>query len=218
MVQIAASLLSADFMHLEESIKKVSVDSDILHLDIMDGEFVPNISFGFPVVNAIARTQTLPLDAHLMISHPERYLDRLAEAKVKMVSVHMETLDDPIGIAQQIRDYGMSPGLALDPDVMIEDIFEYLKYYDFVLVMSVFAGFGGQKFIEESYSRIARVKEEIIRQGLNCLIEIDGGVTLDNCKKIANVGADILVVGNTIFNAENPAAMVAALKSTANLC
>ncbi len=216
MVKIAPSLLSADFLHLQDSVEAVCKSADLLHLDIMDGIFVPNISYGFPVVEAITKLDTPPLDAHLMIAHPDKYVERFAKLGVKMLSFHYEAVPDPSKVAEQIRDCGMSPGLAFNPDVPVDDIFPWLGDFDYILVMSVFAGFGGQAFIESSYDRIHLVKNEIARQNLSCRIEVDGGVTLGNCRRLAEAGADMLVAGNTVFKADDPAAMVASLRDTAN--
>lgn len=174
MIQIAPSMLSADFLHLEKDVDMVNRNADIFHLDIMDGVFVPNISYGFPVVEAIASSASRPMDAHLMIVHPEKYVSRFAKAGVDMLSVHLETLDNPDEVLSLIRENGMKAGLAINPDVPVERIFPYIEKCSFVLIMSVFAGFGGQKFIEDTYSRIRAVKEEIKRLGINCLIEVDG--------------------------------------------
>lgn len=212
-VRIAPSMLSADFLHLEKDVEFVNENADIFHLDIMDGTFVPNISFGFPVVEAIAKKAAKPMDAHLMIVHPEKYIERFGKAGVSMLSVHLETLDEPEAVLEQIRANGMKAGLVINPDVPVERLFPYLKICDFVLLMSVFAGFGGQKFIEASYERIRAVKAELTRIAHNIPIEVDGGVGVDNAAKVVAAGADILVAGSAVFNAEDRRKVIAAFRA-----
>ena len=212
MVQIAPSMLAADFLNLEKDVELVNNYADIFHLDVMDGIFVPNISYGFPVVEAIARKAVKPLDAHLMIVKPENYVDRFAKVGVQMLSFHLNATENPGQVIEQIRAAGMSPGLAINPDIPVELLFPYLSQCDYVLLMSVFAGFGGQKFIEETYDRVAAVKAEILRQGLSCKIQVDGGVSAANSAKLVDMGAEILVAGSAVFKAENPAMVIAEMK------
>ena len=146
MVKIAPSMLSADFLHLGRDVETVNANADLFHLDIMDGTFVPNISYGFPVVEAVARAATLPMDAHLMIVHPEKYVERFAKAGVRMLSFHYEAAGNPLDIISLIRDNGMVPGIAVNPDVPVEVLFPYIGECGYMVLMSVFAGFGGQKF------------------------------------------------------------------------
>lgn len=211
-VRIAPSMLSADFLHLESDVEFVNGNADIFHLDIMDGTFVPNISFGFPVVEAIAKKAAKPMDAHLMIVHPEKYVERFAKAGINMLSVHLETLDKPEAVLELIRANGMKAGLVINPDVPVERLFPYLRQCDFVLLMSVFAGFGGQKFIEASYERIRAVKAELTRLGHYIPIEVDGGIGADNAAGVVAAGADILVAGSAVFNAPDRRSAVAALR------
>ena len=205
-------MLSADFLRLEKDVDLVNREGDLFHLDIMDGTFVPNLSFGFPVVEAIARRSTRPLDVHLMIVHPENYIERFAGAGAGLISFHLEAArddgNDPARILRQIRSLGIRSGLAIDPDVPVEELFPYLDDADFVLIMSVFAGFGGQKFIEQTYDRIAKVRTEIRRRGLDVMIEVDGGVGPDNADALAEAGADIFVAGSSVFKAPDPAAAI----------
>jgi len=212
MVKIAPSILAADFLHLEKDVEIVNNYADIFHLDIMDGIFVPNISFGFPVVEAIAKKATKPLDVHLMIVHPENYVERFAKAGAAMISFHEECVEkeggDPGEILRFIRSLGVKSGLVINPDIPVEKLFPYLEYADYALLMSVFAGFGGQKFIEGTYSKIKDLKAEIDRRGLNCPIEIDGGVSPANSKQLIEAGAEILVAGSSVFHAENPEAAI----------
>ncbi len=212
MALIAPSMLSADFLHLEKDVEFVNNHADIFHLDIMDGSFVPNISYGFPIVEAIAKKAVKPLDAHLMIVNPEKYIERFAEVGVNMLSVHLEALDAPRRAIDMIRDCGMKAGLAINPDVPVNALAPYLKDLDFVLIMSVFAGFGGQKFIEETYERVHDLRVLINKQGLECLIEVDGGVSGENAAKLIEASVDILVAGSAIFNAPSPKEAIESLR------
>lgn len=213
MIQIAPSMLAADFLHLEKDVELVNEYADIFHLDIMDGTFVPNISFGFPVVEAIAKKASRPLDAHLMIVHPEKYVERFAKAGAEYLSFHLNAVDNPGQVLAQIRAAGLKPGIAINPDIPVDSLYPYLGQCDYVVLMSVFAGFGGQKFIEATYDRLVQLKAEIVRQGANCLIQVDGGVSADNASRLASLGADILVAGSAVFKAEDPAAVIAAMKA-----
>ncbi len=215
MVKIAPSVLSADFLNLGECLKSVDAEVDLFHLDIMDGVLVPNISFGFPVMDAIAKVATKPLDAHLMIVEPLKYVERVARTGAEMCSFHYEAVKDPAEGAKKVRDCGMSPGLAFNPDVPVEDVLPWLEHFDFAVLMSVFAGFGGQKFIEESFDRLTALKAGIEVRGLNCAIEVDGGVSDANCARLVRCGADILVAGNFIFKAPSPTEAIVHLL---NLC
>lgn len=208
MPKIAPSMLSADFLHLEKDVEMVNSYADIFHLDIMDGTFVPNISYGFPVVEAIAKIARKPLDVHLMIVNPQKYVERFAKAGAAMISVHLETLDNPDETLNLIRSYGVKAGLVINPDVPVEKLFPYLDNVDFILLMSVFAGFGGQKFIESTYERIAVLKEEMNSRGLFFPIEVDGGVSAENAANLSRAGVDILVAGSAVFKAENPAEII----------
>lgn len=212
MIQIAPSMLAADFLHLEKDVELVNNHADLFHLDIMDGTFVPNISYGFPIVEAISRKATKPMDAHLMIVHPEKYVERFAKVGVQMLSFHLNAVDNAGQVLAQIRAAGMQPGLAINPDIPVERLFPYLGQCDYVVLMSVFAGFGGQKFIDATYERLATVRAEIDRQGAQCLIQIDGGVTALNSPKLISLGADILVAGSAVFKADDPAEVISAIR------
>lgn len=205
-------MLAADFLHLERSVAVVNKYADMFHLDVMDGSLVPNISFGFPVVEAIAPVAKKMMDAHLMIVHPERYIERFSKVGVKMLSVHYEAVRDPEPILGLIKSFGMKAGLAFNPDIPVEKIIPYLYACDFVLVMSVYAGFGGQKFIEETYDRIRAIKQVIDENKFRCRIEVDGGVSPENAHKLIECGADMLVAGSAVFKAEDPAAVIAAMR------
>ena len=212
MIQIAPSMLAADFLHLEKDVETVNKYADIFHLDVMDGVFVPNISFGFPVIEAIAKQAEKPMDVHLMIVEPEKYAERFAKVGASMISFHLNASKDPEALLKQIRSWGVKAGLVINPDIPVEELFPYLKDADYVLLMSVFAGFGGQKFIEATYDRIRALKAEIERQGLDIKIEVDGGVSASNAAALAKAGAEIFVAGSAVFKAENPAEVIAAMR------
>lgn len=214
--KIAPSLLAADFLNLGKDITMLNENADLIHLDIMDGILVPNISFGFSVVDALAPMASIPTDAHLMIVHPENYFERFASKGVSMLSFHLEAAlmqnSDPSELLSRIKALGISAGLAFNPDIPIESCFPYLKDADFILVMSVFAGFGGQKFIPETISRVKALKSEIERQGLSCAIEVDGGVNQENAPLLVEAGAGILVAGSSVFKSSDPGATIKALR------
>lgn len=215
MIQIAPSILSADFLHLEKDVELVNRHADLFHLDIMDGTFVPNISFGFPVVEAIAPKARKPLDVHLMIVHPEKYVERFAKAGAALISFHYETAQEQSGaILEQIRNLGVKAGLVINPDCPVQAIFPYLHQVDFVLIMSVFAGFGGQKFIPESLERIRTVRTELDRIGRpDVLIEVDGGIGPANAADVVAAGASILVAGSSVFKAANPVEAIESMRN-----
>ena len=205
-------MLAADFLHLEKDVRLVNEYADIFHLDIMDGTFVPNISYGFPVVEAISSIAVKPLDVHLMIVNPEKYVERFAKVGASMISFHLNATEDPAAVLRYIRSLGVKAGLVINPDIPVESLYPYLKDADFILLMSVFAGFGGQKFIEDTYVRIRTLREEIARQGLDLPIEVDGGVGPANAKALIEAGAEILVAGSAVFKAEDPGAVIAAMR------
>lgn len=213
MVLIAPSMLSADFLHLEKDVEMVNSHADLFHLDVMDGSFVPNISFGFPIIEAIGKKAAKPLDVHLMIVHPEKYVERFVKAGADMISFHFEAaLQQTDEVIDLIHSFNCKAGVAINPDCPVEKIFPFLGKLDFVLVMSVFAGFGGQKFIEDSLGRIKRVKAELERLGRDIPIEVDGGISPDNASAVINAGASILVAGSSVFKASDPAAAIAAMR------
>ena len=209
MVKVAPSILSGNFLNLEPDLRMVNANAELLHVDVMDGTFVPNISFGFPVMAAMAKVATVPMDVHLMIVNPDKYIERFAKAGAQMISFHLEAAQDagkdPAGIIGMIHGLGVKAGLAIDPDVPVEDLFPYIGDVDFFLIMSVFAGFGGQKFIEESVDRVARLRKEMERLGIVKDIEVDGGVSAANARILEEAGATILVAGSSVFNASDPA-------------
>lgn len=216
MVRIAPSILSGNFLNLEPDIRMVNKNADLIHIDVMDGSFVPNISFGFPVVEAIAKAVTVPMDVHLMIVNPDKYVERFAKTGAEMISFHLEAADqagkDPRDIIAQIKSFGVKAGLVINPDIPLERLFPYIDDVDFFLIMSVFAGFGGQKFIPESIDRIKTLKAEMDRRGVVKDIEVDGGVSASNAHILAEAGATILVAGSSVFKAESPAKAINELR------
>ena len=216
MVRIALSILSGNFLNLEPDIRMVNKNADLIHIDVMDGSFVPNISFGFPVVEAIAKAVTVPMDVHLMIVNPDKYVERFAKTGAEMISFHLEAADqagkDPRDIIAQIKSFGVKAGLVINPDIPVERLFPYIDDVDFFLIMSVFAGFGGQKFIPESIDRIKTLKAEMDRRGVVKDIEVDGGVSASNAHILAEAGATILVAGSSVFKAESPAKAINELR------
>ena len=207
-------MLSADFLHLEKDVDLVNRHADLFHLDIMDGTFVPNISFGFPVVEAIASQAEKPLDVHLMIVHPEKYVERFAKAGAELISFHYETAKEASAdIVAQIQALGVKAGIVINPDCPVEAIYPLLPKVDFVLLMSVFAGFGGQKFIPETIGRIKAVRAELDRIGRKDVpIEVDGGIGPDNAEAVVGAGAEILVAGSSVFKADDPAKAIRAMR------
>lgn len=213
MALIAPSVLSADFLNLSRDIQMINEsEADWFHLDVMDGRFVPNISFGLPVIAAIKREAKKTLDVHLMIEEPGKFAEEFKKAGADILSVHIEACPHLHRNLQQIKRLGMKTGVAINPHTPVQHMFDVLHETDVVCMMSVNPGFGGQKFIQYTIEKIKMLKAEIIRRGLSTLIEIDGGVTLDNAREIVEAGADVLVAGNTVFSTENPAHTIAALK------
>ncbi len=215
MIQIAPSILAADFLHLEKDVEIVNRYADLFHLDIMDGSFVPNISFGFPVVEAIARKACKPLDVHLMIVNPEKYVERFAQAGARMISFHYEAArEGSSALIEKIQGMGVKAGIVINPDCPVQDIFPFLHQVDFVLLMSVFAGFGGQKFIPASLDRIRTVRAELDRMGRSEIpIEVDGGIGPQNAGEVVGAGAEILVAGSAVFKADDPGAVIARMRA-----
>ncbi|MBO5804013.1 MAG: ribulose-phosphate 3-epimerase [Bacteroidales bacterium] len=210
---IAPSILAADFGNLARDIQMVNAsEAEWIHLDIMDGVFVPNISYGFPVVSAIAKEAKKVLDAHLMIVDPDRYVENFAKMGVEYLSVHYEACTHLHRSLQNIRNLGMKAGVALNPHTPVHLLEDILEECDYVLLMSVNPGFGGQKFIENCVKKVSTLKEMILKRNLNTLIEVDGGVNRHNAPILAAAGADALVAGSSVFNAPDPIAEIIALK------
>lgn len=212
---IAPSILSSDFGKIYESIELINrSEADWIHCDVMDGRFVPNITFGFPVLSAVKRVAQKPLDVHLMIVEPEKYLVDFKKAGADILTVHIEVSSHLHRTINGIRDLGMSPGIAINPHTSIELLNEIISDIDLVCLMSVNPGFGGQKFIENTYSKIERLKNLIISKNSKAKIEIDGGVDFNNVSKLIKAGADVLVAGNTVFGAKNPEEAISKLKNS----
>jgi len=202
---IAPSILSADFAHLGRDIEMINnSDAEWFHVDVMDGVFVPNISFGFPVMKSLKKHAQKTLDVHLMIVQPERYIQDFADAGADVLTVHLEASTHLHRTLQQIKNAGMKAGVALNPHTSIYALMDVLEEIDLVCLMSVNPGFGGQKFIPQTLKKTETLKNEISRLGCNTLIEIDGGVSLQNAGDLFSAGADVLVAGNTVFSSDNP--------------
>ncbi len=202
---IAPSILSADFGHLDRAVRMLDRSSaEWVHVDVMDGVFVPNISFGFPVLKAVRKATRKLLDVHLMIVEPERYVQRFAQAGADMVTFHLEACADPASCIALIRASGARVGITIKPATPVETVQKWLQIVDVVLIMSVEPGFGGQRFIPESLDKIRALRRMAADSNPALLVEVDGGITLQNAREIFDAGADVLVAGSTIFGAEDP--------------
>ncbi len=210
---VAPSLLSADFLNLEKDIEMLNQsEADWIHLDIMDGVFVPNISFGFAVTNLLKKVTQKPLDTHLMIIQPEKFIDEIKATGSTFMNVHYEACTHLHRVVQQIRDKGMRPAITLNPHTPVSVLEDILCEVDMVLLMSVNPGFGGQKFIENTLKKVSQLKEMILKQSAATLIEVDGGVNLETGRQLVDAGADVLVAGSYIFNSKNPIETIRQLK------
>ncbi len=212
--RIAPSILSADFGHLADEIARVEDEVDLIHVDIMDGHFVPNLTIGIPVVRSLRGLTGLPLDCHMMTLNPDFYFEDLAAAGADSVTVHIEVFPDPTGAAAAARDAGLAFGLAINPPTPYEAIEPFIEIADMVLVMSVNPGFGGQGFIEEILPKLERVRKSIDSAGLPTDIEIDGGIGPDTIRSARDVGAEVFVAGTSIFRAPDPLAAVREMRAT----
>lgn len=212
-VQIAPSVLAADFANLQKEVEMLNAsEADYIHVDIMDGVFVPNISFGIPVTEAIHKHATKPLDVHLMIVDPDRYLEAFQKAGAHIISVHLEACNHLHRTLQAIKALGCKAGVAINPHTPVSLLDEIIQDIDLVCVMSVNPGFGAQKFIEHTYQKVSQLKSMIYKRGTSTLIEIDGGVNLKNAPLLIAEGADILVAGNFVFSATDPIQTIHELK------
>jgi len=214
MAIIAPSLLAADFLHLGKACEMLNEsEAAWFHLDVMDGSFVPNISYGLPVIEQIKKTTTKVMDVHLMIVHPEKYIADFKKAGADVLTVHYEACPHLHSTLQQIKAQGMKAGVAINPHTSVDLLKDVIKDIDVVCVMSVNPGFGGQKFIEHTYQKVRALKQIIVEAGAATLIEIDGGVTENNAGALVKAGADVLVAGTTVFKAADPKAMIVTLKN-----
>ena len=214
MAIIAPSLLAADFLQLGKACEMLNEsEAAWFHLDVMDGSFVPNISYGLPIIEQIKKTTTKTLDVHLMIVHPEKYIVEFKKAGADILTVHYEACPHLHSTLQQIKTQGMKAGVALNPHTSVDLLKDVIKDIDVVCIMSVNPGFGGQKFIEHTYEKVRALKQIIINAGATTLIEIDGGVTEQNASDLVKAGADVLVAGTTVFKANDPKAMIVSLKN-----
>lgn len=213
-LKISPSILSSDFTRLGETIGMLNRSKcDFIHLDVMDGMFVPNISFGFPVIRNIAKKAAKPLDIHLMIMDPDRYIGVLKDSCPEYVCVHYEACTHLNRSLQNIRINGMKPGVVLNPHTPVSSLEYIAEFCEMIVLMSVNPGFGGQSFIENTYRKVAETKEMLLRLGSKALIEVDGGVNLSNAGALRDAGADVVVTGSALFSTENPEEMIDLLKS-----
>lgn len=211
--KVSASILSADFGNLEKELKRSeAAGCDLIHFDVMDGHFVPNLSYGVPVLKSIRQYCTLPFDVHLMITDPLKYVDAFADAGADHITFHEEIDGDIHEVIKKIRSRGLTVGMSVKPKTPVEVVYPYLKELDMVLIMTVEPGFGGQGFIPETLDKISALRSEITRLGIECDIEVDGGIGYNTSPKVREAGANVLVSGSYLFKADDMAAAVASLR------
>jgi ribulose-phosphate 3-epimerase len=211
-IQIAPSILAADFANLESEIAAVS-DADWLHVDVMDGHFVPNMTLGLPVFERVVQVSALPVDAHLMIENPDMWAPRYAEAGASSVTFHMEAAAAPVRLARELRKMGIRAGVAIKPGTPVEPLFDYLSEFDMILIMTVEPGFGGQAFMDSTLPKFRALRAAATAAGSELWIEADGGVSRETIGRVVDAGADMLVVGSAVYGSENRGAEVAALRA-----
>lgn len=212
-MRIAPSILAADFAHLGDDVARIEPHVDMLHIDVMDGHFVPNISLGIPVIESLRKATNLPFDCHLMITNPDAYLEPLSEAGADLVTIHMEVFPHPTTIARQARDLGLGFGLVINPPTPAEAVIPYLELTDMVLVMSVNPGFGGQSFIPEVLTKVEAIRKTVDSQGLKTEIEVDGGIDATTIRSAWDAGAEVFVAGSAVFRAPDPVAAIAEMRA-----
>jgi ribulose-phosphate 3-epimerase len=212
-LRIAPSILAADFARLGEEVARVAPVVDLLHIDVMDGHFVPNLSLGIPVIKSLRAVTDLPFDCHLMITNPDAYLEPLRDAGADLVTIHAEVFPDPVDIAAQARDLGIGFGLVINPPTPAEAILPYLELADMAVVMSVHPGFGGQRFIPAVLAKVESLRKTVDSQGLATEIEIDGGIDPSTIRSAWDAGADVFVAGSAVFRAPDPVAAVAEMRA-----
>ncbi|WP_018143653.1 ribulose-phosphate 3-epimerase [Alloscardovia criceti] len=213
-IQIAPSILSADFVNLESELKAIET-ADLVHVDVMDHHFVPNLTLGEPIVKRICEVSPIPVDAHLMIEDPDRWAPEFAKAGADSVTFHMGAAHAPVRLARQLHDMGTKACFAVRPAEPVEPIFDILEEFDMILIMTVEPGFGGQKFLDNQMNKVRRLRDEITRRGLNTKIQVDGGVSPDTAAIVAAAGADVLVAGSAVYGAEDPAQAIASIRQKA---
>lgn len=213
MIKISPSVLSADFSDLAREVADIeSSGADMVHLDVMDGHFVPNISFGFPVIESLRKRSNMIFDVHLMIEEPEKYADRFIESGADILTFHLEACEDPETLLGDIRSQGVMAGISVKPATPIEEVYPYLEHCDMVLVMTVEPGYGGQKLIPETIEKVRKIKAEIENRGLNVEIQVDGGVNDKTAPELISAGAGILVAGSSVFGAKDRMAAIRTLR------